>query len=87
MIRIKGVIPGPLVEWEPQFVTDSSRVKLEEFPDTLYPEAHLDFIKNSKETWGDCLRGYPHIENIFLKATLNYGASGNCYFNASEVSR
>jgi hypothetical protein len=85
MTTVEEVAPGPLVEWKPSFVTDPSRVKLENFPPTLYPKIHLDSIKNSQEIWEDRRKGYPHIESIFLNATSNYGASGNCYFNASKM--
>lgn len=81
----EGVVPGPLVEWKPGISTDTTRVRLEDFPPTIYPAAHLDSLDYSEEAWGDRCRGYPHIEGVNVDATLNYGASGNCYFTASRI--
>jgi hypothetical protein len=84
MAPVEEEVAGPLVAWKPRVSTDMGRVKLERFPETLYPEVHLDTISNSEETWGDPRRQYPHIESVLLKSSSNYGASGNCYFNASK---
>ena len=79
----EGEVPGPLTDWKPQVSTDERRMKLEDFPKTLYPPVHLDTRNNSKELWDNSRKGYPQIENVYLVSTENYGASGNCYFNAS----
>ena len=85
MASVEEQVAGPLIAWKSHVNTDTGRVKLDYFPETLYPGVHLDTIYNSEETWCDRRRRYPHIEGVYLNSTSNYGASGNCYFTASEA--
>lgn len=60
----------------------------EDFPAVLYPSIREESAVNPdvKATrWLERHKGYPHVENVYFRASNNYETGGNCYFAASKL--